>query len=57
MTSAAIQSEWLKTRKRPLTLWLIGILLAVVFIRPPVMAGLSGLVSWADALFCEAVQL
>ena len=41
MTFTAIQSEWLKTWKRPLTLWVIGILLVVVFIRPPLMAGLS----------------
>jgi len=41
MTFSAIQSEWLKTWKRPLTLWVIGILLVVVFIRPPLMAGLS----------------
>ena len=41
MISAPIQSEWLKTRKRPLTLWVTGILLVVVFLYPPFMVGLS----------------
>jgi len=41
MSSEAIQSEWLKTRKRPLTLWVIGILLATVLSYPPFMAGVS----------------
>lgn len=63
MTSAAIQSEWLKTRKRPLTLWVIGILLAAVLFYPPFMAGVSdflvidtsqGLSIWAGTLPEEA---
>ena len=41
MISAPIQSEWLKTRKRPLTLWVTGILLVVVVLYPPFMVGLS----------------
>jgi len=64
MTFTAIQSEWLKTWKRPLTLWVIGILLLVVFIRPPLMAGLSryfvidtaqGLRIWVGSLPEEAI--
>ena len=66
MTITAIQSEWLKTWKRPLTLWVIGILLAVVFIRPPIMAGLSryfvidtaqGLRIWIGTLPEEALAI
>ena len=41
MISAPIQSEWLKTRKRPLTLWITGILLVVALLYPPFMVGLS----------------
>lgn len=63
MTLSAIQSEWLKTRKRPLTLWVIGILLAVVLVYPPLMAWISdflvidnsqGLSIWAGSLPEEA---
>ena len=41
MIPAPIQSEWLKTRRRPLTLWVTGILLVVVVLYPPFMVGLS----------------
>ena len=63
MSSAAIQSEWLKSRKRPLTLWVTGILLASVLFYPPFMAGVSdflvidtsqGLRIWAGTLPEEA---
>ena len=63
MISAAIRSEWLKTRKRPLTLWVIGILLAAVLFYPPFMVGISkilvidtsqGLIIWAGSLPEEA---
>ena len=66
MNTGSIRSEWLKTSKRPLTLWVIGILLAVVFIRPPVMAGLSryfvidsaqGLRIWIGTLPEEALAI
>jgi len=63
MSSAAIQSELLKTRKRPLTLWVIGLLLAAVLFYPPFMAGVSdflvidtsqGLRIWAGTMPEEA---
>ena len=63
MTFSAIQSEWLKTRKRPLTLWVIGILLVVVLVYPPLMTWISdflvidtsqGLSIWAGPLPEEA---
>ncbi|MBN1303490.1 MAG: hypothetical protein JXA13_03570 [Anaerolineales bacterium] len=63
MSTAAIQSEILKTRKRPLTLWVIGILVTAVFFYPPFMAGISnfividtsqGLSIWAGSLPEEA---
>jgi ABC-type transport system involved in multi-copper enzyme maturation permease subunit len=63
MTFSAIQSEWLKTRKRPLTLWVIGILLSAVLFYPPLMAWISnflvidnsqGLSIWAGPLPEEA---
>ena len=66
MNTLSLRSEWLKTQKRPLTLWLAGILLAVVFLRPPVMAGLSrffvidatqGLRIWAGPLPEEALEI
>jgi ABC-2 type transport system permease protein len=66
MITDSIRSEWLKTIKRPLTLWVIGILLAIVFIRPPIMAGLSryfvidtaqGLRIWAGPLPEEALRI
>lgn len=59
MISAAIHSEWLKTRKRPLTLWVVVILLAVILIYPPFMAWASnflvidtsqGLSIWAGSI-------
>jgi ABC-2 type transport system permease protein len=63
MLSAAIQSEWLKTRKRPLTYWVFGIVLVSLLIYPPLMAGISeffavdtsqGLAIWAGPLPEEA---
>jgi len=66
MISAAIQSEWLKTRKRPLTLWVIGILLIALLFYPPFMAGISkylvidtsqGLSIWAGSLPEEALAV
>ena len=66
MYATSIRSEWLKTWKRPLTLWVIGILLAIVFIRPPFMAGLSrffvidstqGLRIWVGPLPEEALAI
>jgi hypothetical protein len=66
MNTASVRSEWLKTWKRPMTLWMVGILLAVVFIRPPVMAGLSryfvidtsqGLRIWIGTLPEEALTI
>jgi ABC-type transport system involved in multi-copper enzyme maturation permease subunit len=66
MNTFSVRSEWLKARKRPLTLWVIGILLAIVFIRPPVMAGLSryfvidtaqGLRIWIGTLPEEALAI
>ncbi len=66
MISAAIQSEWLKTRKRPLTLWVIGILLTALLFYPPFMAGISkylvidtsqGLSIWAGSLPEEALYV
>ena len=59
MITPAIQSEWLKTRKRPLTYWVFGILLVTLLIYPPLMAGISeffavdttqGLAIWAGPL-------
>ena len=66
MNTNSIRSEWLKTIKRPLTLWVIGILLAIVFIQPPIMAGLSryfvidtsqGLAIYAGELPEEAILI
>ena len=66
MTFAAIQSEWVKTRKRPLILSGIGILLVVVLFYPPFMAGVSeyfavdtsqGLSIWAGTLPAEAQSI
>jgi ABC-type transport system involved in multi-copper enzyme maturation permease subunit len=63
MSSTSIQSEFLKIRKRPLTLWVIGILLVVVLLYPPFTVGVSdflvidtsqGLAIWAGPLPEEA---
>jgi ABC-type transport system involved in multi-copper enzyme maturation permease subunit len=66
MNTNSIRSEWLKTIKRPLTLWVIGILLTIVFIQPPIMTGLSryfvidtsqGLAIYAGELPEEAILI
>ena len=66
MNAASIRSEWLKTRKRPLTLWVAGILLAVVLLYPPFAVLVSdvfvvdtsqGLRIWAGSLPEEALAV
>ena len=63
MSSAAIQSEFLKTRKRSLTFWMIGLLFTAILIYPPFTAAVSdflvidtsqGLAIWAGSLPPEA---
>jgi len=65
MSTAAIQSELLKTRKRPLTFWVVGLLLLAVLVYPPFIAGVSdflvidtsqGLAIWAGTLPSEAEE-
>ncbi len=66
MTTASIRSEWLKTRKRPMTLWVTGILLIFMLAYPPLVVGLSrffvidtsqGLQVWLGSLPEEALAV
>lgn len=41
MITSSIQSEWLKTRKRPMTFWVIGILLGLAFLYPILTVALA----------------